>query len=183
MFRCVKACSYIGNSVRSLSNHQVRCEAYQEEEAHSAAIRKSIAARNKQKQLQRRSLKKVRFQANYHLLEDLRGTTSLPLQAMQHAIELILPPQPNLLLKILTCSNLPHLLTGKELLISKLHLHLQLLLLYHPFSPLPWWKTVNHPVRLLRWKVVAPEGNTGCLHDTETTYLSRLLLVSHQLTK
>ena len=69
MFRCVKACSYIGNSVRSLSNHQVRCEAYQEEEAHSAAIRKSIAARNKQKQLQRRSLKKVRFQANYICLK------------------------------------------------------------------------------------------------------------------
>ena len=137
MFRCVKACSYIGNSVRSLSNHQVRCEAYQEEEAHSAAIRKSIAARNKQKQLQRRCLKKVRFQAIYHLLEALRGTTSLPLQAMQHAIELMFPPQPNLLLKILTCSNLPHLLTGKELLISKLHLHLQLHLLYHPFFPLP----------------------------------------------
>ena len=69
MFRCVKACSYIGNSVRSLSNHQVRCEAYQEEEAHSAAIRKSIAARNKQKQLQRRSLKKVQFQANYLCLK------------------------------------------------------------------------------------------------------------------
>ena len=183
MFRCVKACSYIGNSVRALSNHQVQCEVYQKEEADSAAIRKSIAARNKQKQLQRRSLNKVRFQANYLLLEALRGTTSLPLQATQHAIELMLPPQPNLLLKILTCSNLPHLLTGKELLISKLHLHLQLPLLYHPLFPLPWWKTVDHPVRLLRWKVVVPEGNTGCLHDTEITYLSRLLLVSHQTTK
>jgi hypothetical protein len=54
MFRCVKACSYIGNSVRSLSNHQVRCEAYQKEEAHSAAIRKSVAARNKQKRVQQK---------------------------------------------------------------------------------------------------------------------------------
>jgi hypothetical protein len=54
MFRCVKACSYIGSSVRALSNHQVRCEDYQKEEAHSAAIRKSIAARNKQKQVQRK---------------------------------------------------------------------------------------------------------------------------------
>jgi len=54
MFRCVKACSYIGNSVRSLSNHQVRCDAYQKEEAHSAAIRKSVAARSKQKQVQQK---------------------------------------------------------------------------------------------------------------------------------
>ena len=54
MFRCVKACSYIGNSVRSLSNHQVRCDAYQKEEAHSATIRKSVAARNKQKQVKQK---------------------------------------------------------------------------------------------------------------------------------
>jgi hypothetical protein len=72
MFRCVKACSYIGSSVRALSNHQVRCEAYQKEEAHSAAIRKSVAARNKQKQVQRkRGSNKVRFQADYHLLKAL----------------------------------------------------------------------------------------------------------------
>src|SRR6266545_2896630 len=50
MFRCVKGCSYIGNSVRALSNHQVRCGAYQKEEAHSAAIHKFLAARHKQKQ-------------------------------------------------------------------------------------------------------------------------------------
>ena len=54
MFRCVRACTYIGNSVRSLSNHQVRCDAYQKEEAHSAAIRKSVAARNKQKRVQQK---------------------------------------------------------------------------------------------------------------------------------
>jgi hypothetical protein len=109
---------------------------------------------------------------------------------MQYTIELMVLPQPTLL-EVLTCSNLPHMLTwtlaGKELLISKLHLpghlHLKLHLLYHPILPLPWWKTINYPLRLLRWKVVAPEGNAGCLHDTETTYLSQLLLVSHQLTK
>jgi len=61
MFRCVKGCSYIRNSVRSVSNHQVKCEAYQKEEAHSAAIRKSIAARNKQKQVQRSRLNKVQY--------------------------------------------------------------------------------------------------------------------------
>jgi hypothetical protein len=54
MFRCVKACSYTRNSVRSLSNHQVRCEAYQKEEAHSAVIHKSVAAPNKQKLVQQK---------------------------------------------------------------------------------------------------------------------------------
>jgi len=93
MFRCVKACSYIGNSVRSLSNHQVRCEAYQKEEVHSAAIRKSIAARNKQKQVQqKRSSNKVRSKTDYHLLKALHEITSLPLQEMEHTIELMVPP-------------------------------------------------------------------------------------------
>ena len=54
MFHCVKACSYIGNSVCSLSNHQVRCDTYQKEEAHSVAIRKSVVARNKQKQVKQK---------------------------------------------------------------------------------------------------------------------------------
>jgi hypothetical protein len=85
MFRCVKACSFIGNSVRSLSNHQVRCEAYQKEEAHSVAIRKSIAAQNKQKQVQqkRRGSNKVQY---YLKLTTTRSNlcmdASVPLQAM-----------------------------------------------------------------------------------------------------
>ena len=100
MFRCVKACSFIGNSVRSLSNHQVRCEAYQKEEAHSVAICKSIAAQNKQKQVQwkQRESNKVQYYLKLTTIQsNLYMDASLPLQAMQHTIELMVP-QPNLLL-------------------------------------------------------------------------------------
>ena len=58
MFTCVRGCPFTGNSARSLSAHQKRCEAHRKDVAHSAEIRKSVAERSKRRRttvLQRRS--------------------------------------------------------------------------------------------------------------------------------
>ena len=51
MFACVRGCPFTGNSARSLSVHQKKCEAHWRDVAHSAEIRKSVAERSKRRKM------------------------------------------------------------------------------------------------------------------------------------